>query len=89
MEESLGLGKKSSGAETDTETWSWFRSYTIVNRLYFDKIFHSASVASDLMRFLLPQAYLVKMTRVYPVSGHTAHNGRNWRILSKIRIDST
>ena len=25
MEESLGLGKKSSGAETDTETWSWFR----------------------------------------------------------------
>ena len=25
MEESLGLGKKSSGPETDTETWSWFR----------------------------------------------------------------
>ena len=30
MEESLGLGKKSSGAETDTETWSWFWVYTIV-----------------------------------------------------------
>ena len=28
MGESLGLGKKSSGPETDTETWSWFRSYT-------------------------------------------------------------
>ena len=25
MGESLGLGKKSSGPETDTETWSWFR----------------------------------------------------------------
>ena len=25
MEESLGLGKKSSGAKTDTETWLWFR----------------------------------------------------------------
>ena len=25
MEESLGLGKKSSGPKTDTETWSWFR----------------------------------------------------------------
>ena len=25
MWESLGLGKKSSGPETDTETWSWFR----------------------------------------------------------------
>ena len=25
MEESLGLGKKSSGPETDTKTWSWFR----------------------------------------------------------------
>ena len=25
MEESIGLGKKSSGPETDTETWSWFR----------------------------------------------------------------
>ena len=25
MEESLGLGKKSSGLETDTENWSWFR----------------------------------------------------------------
>ena len=24
MEESLGLGKKSYGAETDTEIWSWF-----------------------------------------------------------------
>ena len=24
MGESLGLGKKSSGPETDTETWSWF-----------------------------------------------------------------
>jgi hypothetical protein len=25
MEESLGLGKKSYGTETDTETQSWFR----------------------------------------------------------------
>ena len=25
MEESLGLGKKSCGTETVTETWSWFR----------------------------------------------------------------
>jgi hypothetical protein len=25
MEESLGLGKKSYGTETDTETRSWFR----------------------------------------------------------------
>ena len=25
MEESFGLGKKSYGTETDTETWSWFR----------------------------------------------------------------
>ena len=25
MGESLGLGKKSSGPETYTETWSWFR----------------------------------------------------------------
>ena len=25
MEESLGLGKKSSGPKTDTETLSWFR----------------------------------------------------------------
>ena len=24
MVESLGLGKKSSGPETDTKTWSWF-----------------------------------------------------------------
>jgi hypothetical protein len=26
MEESLGIGKKSYGP--DTETWPWFRSYT-------------------------------------------------------------
>ena len=25
MEESLGLGKKSYGPETDTETWTWFQ----------------------------------------------------------------
>ena len=28
MEESLGLGKKSYGTETDTETQSWFPSYS-------------------------------------------------------------
>ena len=28
MKESLGLGKKSYGTETDTETQSWFPSYS-------------------------------------------------------------
>ena len=41
VEESFGIGKKSYGTKTDTETQSWFRSYT--TRIIHNSQSHAAS----------------------------------------------
>ena len=65
IKESLGLGKKSSGAEADTETWSWFRLpipkpgfgrtllYTMIitNSNFFSHFFIDGYTVSDVVMY--------------------------------------
>ena len=59
MGESLGLGKKSSGPETDNETWSWFRLQ--IPKPGFGRTLELASTA-ELQRILGAQVFKFHFT---------------------------